>query len=389
MLDIQLKNETASDKVFATLTGLALDKNNALLLLESDGKTPYYPGLPGKDQNPIEKNCAIPLGRPGSTKTIKVPHLAGSRIYFSVGGPLKFFINRGGNGAALVAPSINNPADPNYHIQWDFCEFTYNNDQLFCNVTYVDFVSLSIALSLTEKSGKTQHVTGFPNGGLDTIAKDLKAQKAADHQPWDSLIYAPQGKIIRILSPNNAILGNGSLFKGYYETYVNKVWEKYSKESLGLDTQNGDWGVVHGKVGQDGKMTFQSKGKTYSYGKPSTADIFSCSSGPFNLPNDESGNLGARIAAGFNRSTLLTSNLQPSNPAPIHYYQGKGTPTNHYSRICHAVNKDKLGYAFPYDDVTSANGQDQSGKVADPAPKSFTITIGSGGGKPKGAKDEL
>lgn len=377
-LDIELKNQTASDKVYVSITGLALDKNNALFVLKSDGKTPMYPGRPGKDQTPVGNDAAILLGKPGSSKTVTVPHLAGSRIYFSIGEPLKFFLNQAGNGAALVAPSINNPADPNYKIQWDFCEFTFDPSQLFCNITYVDFVSLSVGLSLTEQNGAKQNVTGFGADGLDKIAKDLKDQGAHDKQPWDKLIYAPDGKIIRILSPNNAIIGNGGLFKGYYEQYVDQVWHKYEKDELAIDTQNGTWGTVKGKV-QNGVFTFPNKsGQPYTFKKPSTADIFSCSSGPFNLPNDEYGNLGARIAAGFNRSTLITSASQPNTPAPKLYYQGDKVPTNHYSRICHDRNLDKLGYAFPYDDVTSANGQDQSGKVASGSPKHFTVTIGGG-----------
>ncbi|KAL9599147.1 MAG: hypothetical protein Q9219_004013 [cf. Caloplaca sp. 3 TL-2023] len=373
-LDIQLKNNTSSDQVFASITGLALDSNNALFLLQSDGKTPYYPAQPREDQAPLEQNCAIPLGRPGSTMTATVPHLAGSRIYFSIGEPLKFLLNRGGDGAALVAPSINNPTDPNFNIQWGFCEFTFDQSQLFCNITYVDFVSLSIALSLTEQSGNTQNVTGFPPNGLETIANELKAQKNADNQPWDSLIFARNGNINRILSPNNAILGNQNLFQGYYEPYVDQVWVKYNSEDLSIDTQNGDWGTLIGRV-QNNQMVFpRSNGQPYSFEKPSTANIFSCSSGPFNLPNDKYGNLGARIAAGFNRSTLMTRAWLP-DPTLADYYPG-GVPTNHYSRILHAVNEDHLGYAFPYDDVTPANGQDQSGKVASGSPQSFTVAVG-------------
>lgn len=376
ILDIQLKNHTSSEKVYASITGLALDNNNALFMLESDGKTPYYPAQPGKDQSPPEKNCAIPLGKPGSTVTVKVPHLAGSRIYFSIGEPLKFSLNRGGNGAALVAPSINNPADPNFNTEWGFCEFTYDPGQLFCNITYVDFVSLPIALSLTEESGNKQHVTGFPPNGLETIAKELKAQKDADHQPWDSLIFAPKGKVVRILSPNNAILGNPSLFKGYYEPYVDRVWSKYQSEGLHIDTQNGNWGTLQGKVYNHMITVPNKNGNPFTFAKPSTADIFSCSSGPFNLPNDEYGNVGARIAAGLNRSTILESTVLP-DPYPAKFYP-KGVPTNHYSKILHAVNKDHLGYAFPYDDVTPSNGQDQSGKVASGSVKNFTVTIGGG-----------
>ncbi|KAL8921663.1 MAG: hypothetical protein Q9208_005592 [Pyrenodesmia sp. 3 TL-2023] len=384
-LDIQLKNNTGAKQVYAAITGLALDWKNALFVLQSDGKTPYYPAQPEKDQASLKEDCAIPLGQPGSTKTARVPHLVGARIYFSVGKPLKFLLNRGGNGAALVAPSINNPADANYKVEWTFCEFTFDPSQLFCNITYVDFVALPISLSLKEQSGKTQEVTGFGANGLQTIAKELKSQAASDRQPWESLIYAPDGKIIRILSPNNAILGKPSLFKGYYEPYVDQVWSKYNSADLSIDTQNGDWGTLRGKVKQNGMMTFSNaKGKTYTFAKPSTADIFSCSTGPFDLPNNEYGNVGARIAAGLNRSTMLTSNVHPG-ASPKQYYQN--SPTNHYSRIVHAVNKDRLGYTFPYDDVTPSNGQDQSGKVADPSPRSFTVTVG---GQPqKDGKSEL
>ena len=385
-LDIQLKNETNSDKVFVSITGLALDKNNALFLLQKDGKTPHYPGQPGKDRSPVQENCAIPLGKTGSTKTVTVPHLAGSRIYFSIGEPLKFLLNRGGNGAALVAPSVSNPTDPNYKTQWHFCEFTWDHSQLFCNISYVDFVSLPISLDLTEKSGNKQHVTGFGANGLQTIVKKLKEQKQEDKQPWDSLIYAPNGKVVRILAPNTIIDTNRKLFEGYFEPYVNKVWDKYKKEQLSIDTQNGNWGTVRGKVGDNNVLSFSNKGgKAYTFTKPSTADIFSCSSGPFPTSNDEYGNLGARLAAGFNRSTLLASNSQPNQPSAKEYYKDPH-PTNHYSRIVHEVNTDRLGYAFPYDDVTPANGQDQSGKVADAAPRNFTVTIG---GQKKGAKEGL
>ncbi|KAL8755559.1 MAG: hypothetical protein Q9184_004766 [Pyrenodesmia sp. 2 TL-2023] len=383
-LDIQLKNNTTATQVYAAINGLALDRNNALFILQSDGTTPYYPAQPGEDQASLDEDCAIPLGPPGSTKTVRVPHLAGARIYFSIGKPLTFLLNRGGNGAALVAPSINNPTDANYKIEWTFCEFTFDLSQLFCNITYVDFVALPISLSLTEQSGKTQEVTGFGANGLQTIAEGLKSQAASDHQPWESLIYAPDGKIIRILSPNNAILGNPSLFAGYYEPYVDQVWSKYNSADLSIDTQNGDWGTLRGNV-QNGIMTFSNnRGEQYTFTKPSTADIFSCSTGPFNLPNNEYGNVGARIAAGFNRSTMLISDVHPGAP-PEQYYQT--SPTNHYSRIVHAVNEDRLGYTFPYDDVTPSNGQDQSGKVADPSPRSFTVAVG---GQPqKDEKSEL
>lgn len=113
-----------------------------------------------------------------------------------------------------------------------------------------------------------------------------------------------------------------------------------------------------------------------SFAQPSTADIFSCSTGPFaNTSNIETGALTARISAAFDRSTLLIDTVEPSG-GPTNYYTNP--ITNHYSRIVHAANLDGLGYAFPYDDVTPTGGQDQSGAVNDGSPQLLTVAVGGG-----------
>ncbi|KAL8747055.1 MAG: hypothetical protein Q9190_001020 [Brigantiaea leucoxantha] len=390
-LDIQIKNQTSANQpVFVSITGLAIDKNNALFLLSADAKSPYYPSQPSHDQASLSQDCAIHLGPPGSTITASVPRLAGSRIYFSIGKPLSFALNRGPNDSpALVAPSIDNPTDPNTEIQWAFCEFTFDSSQLFCNISYVDFVGLPIALDLATKSGQQQTVTGIPADGLEQISKKLKAQSQADRQPWDQLVVRAQkdgeegnDRPIRILSPNAKILSAPRLFQGYYEPYVDKVWSKYSHEDMHINTQNGTWGTLKGRVLRDDKLTFGASGQTeeYAFSPPSTADVFSCSSGPFNLPNNEYGNVGARIAAGLNRSVLLEGGVHPDGIDAKEYYCKEKWPTNHYSRVVHEVNRDGLGYAFPYDDVTGGDGMDQSGKVATGSGdvKRFTVSVGGG-----------
>ena len=86
-LNFALVNNTTSSTVFAAVTGQAIDNNNALLLLQSDGKTPYYPTSPSSTGTPLAENCAIPLGPPGSTTTVTIPHIAGGRIWFSLATP--------------------------------------------------------------------------------------------------------------------------------------------------------------------------------------------------------------------------------------------------------------------------------------------------------------
>ena len=114
-LNIALQNQTTSSTVYAYITGQAIDNNNALFLLQSDGKTQYYPTSPSSTGAPLAENCAIPLGAPGNTVTVTVPHLAGSRIWFSVDNTLTFLLNP---GPALVEPSVTNPSDPNISTSW-------------------------------------------------------------------------------------------------------------------------------------------------------------------------------------------------------------------------------------------------------------------------------
>lgn len=372
-LNIALANQSRSSNVNAYVTGQALDHNNAVFLLRSDGKTPYYPTSPSSTGAPLAVDCAIHLGAPGSTTSIVIPRIAGGRIWFAIDNKLTFLLNPGPTGsssAALVEPSTTNPSDPNIDILWDFCEFTFNQAQLFANITYVDFVSIPIALTLQNTAGNTQHVTGMAANGLDVVCAALQAQsRAENNNAWSSLVVPKRsGGNLRALSPNNA--PNKSLFNGYYQSYVDLVYSKYSSTPLSVDTQ-ASYGTVSGTV-KNGVLDFGTGGQ---FAKPSAADIFGCSTGPFADTSGERAAFVPRIAAGFNRSTLLIDPLTP-HATPAQYY--RSTPTNHYSRIVHAVNLDGRGYAFPYDDVTPTGGQDQSGAVHDGSPKLFTVTVGGG-----------
>ncbi|MCJ1339621.1 hypothetical protein MMC09_004911 [Bachmanniomyces sp. S44760] len=367
-LQINLVNNTSSTNVFAFVTGLAIDNNNAWFLLSADGKTPYYPPSPASVGTAVAQDCAIKLGSPGATTSIAIPHIAGGRIYLSVDTPLTFLLNP---GPALVEPSVTNTSDANINIDWGFCEFTWNSDQLYANISYVDFVSLPIALNLTTSSGAAKQVLGLPANGLDTICSGLVAQSAADNQGWSSLIVkGPNGQNLRVLSPNQGIVMNGSLFSGYFEPYVDQVWSKYTITNLQVDTQ-ASFGVVQGEVSNN-QLQLSGEG----FVKPSTHDIFNASSGPFATGSDAKRNaIIPRLNAEMNRSTLLTST---AIPAPLDQYY-KNPVTNHYARLCHATNLDGRGYAHPYDDVAPSGGPDQSGFVNDGAPKLLTITVGGPG----------
>lgn len=367
-LNFALVNQTGSNTVYAYITGQAIDNNNALFLLQSDGKTAYYPTSPSATQTALAQDCAIPLGASGSTKTVTIPHIAGGRIWFARDNKLTFYLNP---GPALVEPSSSNPSDPNYNIYWDFCEFTWNSSQLYVNITYVDFVSLPIALALENTSGVTQTIKGLPSTGLDTICSALQTQNSSDNAGWDKLIIKNNGANLRAVSPNTGITLTSGLFSTYFDSYVDSVWSKYAGTTLTVDTQ-ASAGKVTATVSNN---TLNFSTGSISYAKPSTADIFSNSSGAFAVSGDTTKDaITARLAAAFNRSTLLTNTNQPDGEVVSDYYAN--SVTNHYARICHATTLDGRGYAFPYDDVAPSNGADQSGSVYDPSPKLLTVTVG-------------
>jgi hypothetical protein len=364
-LPFALVNNSNSSNVYCYITGIDI-ADGRRVLLQADGKTLYFPSNPPAIGSPLTKDCAIPLGKPGNTFTATVPQIAGGRVWFSIDSKLTFLLNP---GPALVEPSVLNPNDPNAKVNFGFCEFTLNASQIYANISYVDFVSnVPIALTLKNTAGAIQHVSGMAANGLDLVCADLKTQAQKDAKPWDKLIVQANGKNFRVLNPSHGD-AVGANFAGYYEPYVNQVWQHYSSPSqtFSLDTQAAP-GVLQAKV-QNNQLVIGSE----AFQKPSTADVFGCNNGPFTTGSDATRNaIIPRLAAAFVRTTLLTQTKQPS--APSTYYLTN--PTNHYSRIVHKHNLDGKGYGFAYDDVQPDGGADQSGKVNDGAPALFTIAVG-------------
>lgn len=367
-LTIALQNRSSSSQAYAYITGLALYNNNRPIFIESDGRTVYSPESPSQTLQALSKDVAIPLGPPGNTVYAVIPKIAGGRIWFCFDGRLTFLVNP---GPAIVEPSVTNFSDPSINAQWGFCEFTYNDAQLFANISYVDFIGVPIGMSLTNTSGQTQTVPGMPANGLDTIVNELRAQASRDKRPWDKLIYSANGRPLRVLSPNNLLVGNPNAWNDYWDAYVQEVWDRFSRQDMIINTQAAA-GNLRGRV-KNGELEFPEAG---SFSKPSARDIFSCSTGPFATgPNAARNAVIPRLAAAFNRSTLLEPADQfPNGQRPQQYYR-HGT-TNHYSRIVHSVQKDGRGYAFPYDDVVPDGGQDVAGTMFDGSPKLWTVFVG-------------
>ncbi|GGO90883.1 glycoside hydrolase family 64 protein [Wenjunlia tyrosinilytica] len=367
---LALVNKSLPGTVRAYVTGHEQGTGKWILIRADSSK--YYLQSPGSPQTPLPVDCSIPLKSAGGGATVlTLPQMFGARVYFVRDSTLQFFVNP---GPALIEPSFANPSDPNYAKTWSFCEFTFDTTQLFANISYVDLVT-NLPIGLTLEGNTTHTVAPLPSGAVGSIANALTAQAAKDGQPWDKLVIRSGGNVLRAIAPQVYMAPyfdrpDQMPFRTHWTSYIDAVWQKYSTTNLRIDAQDGR-GIYTGRV-SGGVLTFNGG---HTFAKPVSKDIFTCDHGPFtNNPGDSDIKkaLLARLAAGFNRSTLLTYPDQPNSAPSSAYYQD--ARTNHWARIVHA--NTPIGYAFPYDDVRPDGAPDVSGAANDGNPRRFTVSVG-------------
>ncbi|GAA1516147.1 hypothetical protein GCM10009730_22320 [Streptomyces albidochromogenes] len=370
--ELALANKSLPGTVHAYVTGHEQGTGRWVLLRPGGGV--YYPQSPAAPQTPLPVDCAIALRPAGAGPVVlTLPQMFGARVYFVRDGKLDFFVNP---GPALVEPAFATSTDANYGRTWSFAEFTFNPQQLYANISYVDLVT-ALPIGLTLTGDATHTVAPLPAGALQKMADALVAQAARDGRPWDKLVVrAANGSVLRVISPQNLMAPyfdrpDQMPLRDAFTGYIDRVWEKYRTTDLRIDLQGGR-GVRVGRV-SGGVLNFTGG---HSFTKPTSKDVFTCNHGPFtNNPGDSDDRkaLLARLAAGFNRTTLLTHPDQPNGPAPSDYYRDPST--NHWARVVHAHTP--IGYAFPYDDVRPDGRPDVSGAAHDGNPRRFTLTVGS------------
>lgn len=343
----------------------------------------------------VDANKSISFALPG--------YVNSARLYVSQD-KLRFGTNVGGPGDGFVEPSSTNKALPEYNVTWQFIEFTYGEGNFILNPSYVDFAAMSVDLTLESPTaeGGVYRVPGLEDDALQNICWDLKNQTAKDDQSWANMCLTDDaGNNLRAISPNQylALYPNDKM-STYYDEYVDKVWQKYGRQNLTINTQDDGTGteVDQGRrftcsVQADGMLWCGGEdglGGYYPFRKPTTSEIMGCVQGsqdqnsqhpsPFTVTEWKQSLIVPRLCAAFTRSTLLLEDgdVQPNSKITADYYYND-TITNHYSRIIHERLLNHTGYAFAYDDTNPASDHDTTsnagGVIQDADPQRLTIAV--------------
>ncbi|CAL9617440.1 Glucan endo-1,3-beta-glucosidase [Streptomyces sp. enrichment culture] len=285
-------------------------------------------------------DASIPGPATGQTKTIRIPKLSG-RIYFSYGRKLDFRLATGG----LVQPAVQNPSDPNRDILFNWSEYTLNNSGLWLNSTQVDMFSAPYSVGVQRADGSVLTTGKLKPGGYRGVFDALRAQPG-----WSGLIQTrSDGTVLRALSPLYG-LETGALPASVLNDYIDRVWRKYTTDTLTVTPFADQPGTKYfGRV-SDGVMNFTNSAGAVvtSFQKPDASSVFGCHR-LLDAPNDAvRGPISRTLCAGFNRSTLLSNPNQPDTSASGFY---QDPVTNHYARVIHQRTADGKAYAFAFDDV--------------------------------------
>ena len=145
-----------------------------------------------------------------------LPRLDSGRLFLCVGTPC--FIKTYDTGFA--GPDVNNLADPNRDVSFDFVEFTVNASGYHGNTTRVDGFGFPLEHRLMNRAGSYDRTVGEPES--ETRAGLFGAYSAQVPAEFRSLasVQAPY----RIVAPIDGDFRASGPQGHYFDAYVNSVW---------------------------------------------------------------------------------------------------------------------------------------------------------------------
>ena len=214
---------------------------------------------------------------------VSMPRITSGRMFISMGGPCYIKTNDSG----FAGPDINNPADPNGNVYFDFIEFTIDATGYHGNTTRVDMFGFPIQHRLVNNAGNYDQTVGELES--ETRAGIFSEYQSSVPSQFTSLatVQAPY----RIVAPIHGSFAAGGANANYFAGYSS------------ISTQD----ILLGVGG--------------------AADPNTC--------------------AAINRHVYTQPSSTWGNVAS--YYQA--APANYYSLFWHQHSINALAYGFCYDDV--------------------------------------
>jgi Beta-1,3-glucanase/Peptidase inhibitor family I36 len=314
------------------------------------------------------------FNRLSNTRSVTIPALDSARVLLSVGSPMYIRTVVDGNGAVGYAgANIENPADPNIDVYFDFGEMAIlpkgNASQgIFINTTRVDHFGFPLKLRVQGLNGFDQTVGESLAETRDQLFERFRAETPPQFTSLANAPYAPY----RIVAPAHGSFRPRQSNGNYLQPYIDAVWQRFRNEDLVFTLQN--LGTFRGRViGDRFVITGGSPtGTFYINGKPDTAMVLlgsgvlaDAGGGPSNVGTQLQ--IQAQLCAALNRHVAETPALWYVQSA----HHPAGQPGNWYSKFWHEHSIDKLAYGFAYDDVGGF-----SPSVHTAAPTVVTYTIG-------------
>jgi len=203
----------------------------------------------------------------------------GARVWFA-DGKLDFSVVSTPDGPALVQPTARNPDDASADINWDFVELTYIAGYgLFANLSFVDFLGMSLGMRLETHSSDPQLVKGIPRDAAQQVCNKLKQHSGVDRKSWaDICVPGSNGEVLRVTSLSALLSQQPAAFGSFFSRYIERVWERYASSPLTIHSQS-----PAGKVSCtiDGGGLLKCNGDNQGFSKPLASNIFGCNTGPF------------------------------------------------------------------------------------------------------------
>lgn len=304
------------------------------------------------------------------SRLLKLPKMAGGRVFISLGEPIYLRVMPGGDGhPGYAGPNPQNPSDPNVDVHFDWYEFTWDDAGLWINTTQVDQFGLPMQLDVRGEGGAFRQRTG--------ITESIAAIDAAFASEVPPEFHPAPIDDLRILSPTKIGFGNGGAHATYFDGYVTAIWSQYASSPLVIDLFGGTRRFSGTTTGDE--LVFSEVdlhngayvGNIYRVGRPDTEDILQCSGTMAHGDANPDVNtvqlaLEAQICAAFNRHAMHDVAIWRT---PSAWYAA--APANFYAAFWHRHSIDALAYGFAYDDVA-----EQSSTITTPAPEHMTFTIG-------------